>query len=320
MHEPGPGQMMDAAALARAAQTLAVDAVAATVVGAMRQDGIEPVLLKGPVLAQWLYGDHEVRGYCDADVLVAPDAQLRAERVLTQLGFKRYVREWEPRARRIMLHDATWVRDSDGGIIDLHRTLPGVRHVSPERAWACLAPHTIEWEMPSPGGTVRVLDESARALLVALHAGHHLSGEEAWAPPLGDLERAVERLPDDIWAQAADLAAELRAAGQMSRALHAAEGGAVIAARLELPPPSSGVDEIVGFERMAYARGARARIRVIAHAIAPAPDYMRWTSALARRGTLGLIVAYLVRPLQFLGRAPRALRVWLQLRRTGSSG
>ncbi|MEO6714059.1 MAG: nucleotidyltransferase family protein, partial [Mycobacteriales bacterium] len=61
-----------------AASTLAVDRLTADVVRALRAEGVEPILLKGPSFARLLYSSSELRPYVDADLLVAPGDQLVA--------------------------------------------------------------------------------------------------------------------------------------------------------------------------------------------------------------------------------------------------
>ena len=68
------------------ALTAEVDALTAEVAGAFGREGIETLVLKGPVLAKWLYPD-KVRPYLDSDLMVAPDDRSRAVGVLERLGF-----------------------------------------------------------------------------------------------------------------------------------------------------------------------------------------------------------------------------------------
>jgi hypothetical protein len=286
---------------------LAVDAMTAEVVRALRTAGIEPLLLKGPVLAAWLYDEGELRGYGDADLLVDPRRVEDAASVLTELGFERLPVPWDKWRR--LHHAGDWRRARDGAVVDLHRTLPGVRASPPETVWRLLASHTAPWRL-QPGIEVTVLDERARTMLVALHAAHHLSHGDLGKRPLKDLERALARVPQDTWRDAAALAGELNAGRDLSRGLHAVSGGAVLAAELGLPDPSTGDEELAGFERLAAARGTRARLRALLRSFAPTPEFLRWSSPLARRGRLGLFVAYLERPFWLLGQLPRAYRAW----------
>ena len=76
-----------------AGRTLALDATAARVAKALGERGIRSLLLKGPSLAQWLYGDGPYRDYVDVDLLVSPEDFVGAGKVLTELGLERFVRE-----------------------------------------------------------------------------------------------------------------------------------------------------------------------------------------------------------------------------------
>ena len=68
------------------ARNFAIDALTAEVAGAFGREGIEMLVLKGPVLAKWLYPG-EVRPYNDSDLMVAPEDRARAVGVLERLGF-----------------------------------------------------------------------------------------------------------------------------------------------------------------------------------------------------------------------------------------
>lgn len=270
------------------------------------------MLLKGPAIARWLYSADELRSYGDVDLLVAPGEHRQAEACLRGLGFVRFRREYE-QGRRIE-HDSMWVRTPGPAVVDLHITLPRLRGVSPEAAWRRLRPLTEEAELPPPGGRVRILDETARTLLVALHAAHHVGYEGIEAKPLEDLRRALERVEATRWERATELARALHAEPQLARGLHAVPGGAALARSLGLPPPSSERNEAAGFERLHAAANPRARMEIIVRALAPPPSYLRWASPLARRGGAGLLAAYLVRPLLMAAHLPRGFRTWRRTR------
>jgi hypothetical protein len=51
------------------------------------------------------------------------------------------------------------------------------------------------------------------------------------------------------------------------------------------------------------------------HKLVPPATFMRKWSRLARRGRIGLLLAYLWRPLWLVGRTPRAMAQWRQARR-----
>ena len=68
--------------------TRTLDAVAAQVLAAFRQAGVEALLLKGRALAILLYRAGEQRDYSDVDLLVAPHALDAAEATLRGLGYE----------------------------------------------------------------------------------------------------------------------------------------------------------------------------------------------------------------------------------------
>lgn len=95
------------------ARNFAIDALTAEVVSAFTGEGIGTVVLKGPVLARWLYPG-EVRPYVDSDLMVAPDDRARAVGVLERLGFAEHL-PWmptplslDPGARRSAAAAAAW--------------------------------------------------------------------------------------------------------------------------------------------------------------------------------------------------------------------
>ena len=291
------------APLARAAaRTLAVDALVAEVVPALRSAGIPSVLLKGASLIGWLYREDEGRGYRDADLLVPSTQQAAAEQVLETLGFE--LQPPKPPAMHHQRHARPWTRARDGATVDLHRTLPGVR-TDPEDAWNVLSrdlgSRTIH------GVRVDILAEPARALLIALHMAHHRAEETSGmiVKPSIDLRVALERLPEEVWRGAAQVATRLHCRERLSRGLHEQPEGAAVARRLDLPSGAWIATETLAtttaaFERLGAARGWRGRVRLAARMILPRPAALRWQSRLARRSRRGLIAAYALRPFRLV--------------------
>ncbi len=70
------------------ARALILDSAAATAVRCLRDVGVESILLKGPVLARWLYDDGSVRTYGDVDLLVSPRHTEAAVAALGAMGYK----------------------------------------------------------------------------------------------------------------------------------------------------------------------------------------------------------------------------------------
>ena len=109
--------------LAKAMWSLAIDKVSAEVIGVFEAAGIDVLLVKGPVIAAWLY-PHDVRHYGDGDLLVSPADWDRSVAVLEELGFPRLSRG--ARHPRMESQAGTgFIRGAES--IDLHSTLPGLR-------------------------------------------------------------------------------------------------------------------------------------------------------------------------------------------------
>jgi hypothetical protein len=297
-----------------AAFGLALDAAAAEVVQAFDDDGIRSILLRGPALSR-LYD--RARPYGDVDLLVSPADARSAERILAALGF-------EPPPDIVHYrppHADTW-RRSDGMKVDLHRCLVGVAG-EPAHIWDLLAKHTERIEVG--GREVEVLDGPGQALELALHAAQHGVRVDK---PLRDLTRALAQLPPDVWEAAAALAESLAATPAFSTGLRLLPAGRVIAARLGLPEATTAeialrartpVPMSRGFARLARTPGLRAKVALVARELVPEAEFMRIQSPLARRGRLGLLVAYLWRPLWLARHAIPALRAWRSAKRESLS-
>jgi hypothetical protein len=205
-----------------------LDAGLGEVVRALDQAGIRSVLLKGPVVARWLYGPDETRQYRDLDLLVAEHQLVAAEGVLGALGFAR-VDEPDP----LLLVDhrhRILQRAEDGVVVELHWTLVGVR-VPAAVAWSVLAAGT---ERIVVGGTeVEVLSVPARTMHLALHAVQH----GGVGRPREDLERGTAQLGFGVWEKARDLAVRLDVMSPFAAGLRCVPAGEALAERLGLPEP-----------------------------------------------------------------------------------
>jgi hypothetical protein len=84
--DPGLGVKTLDERCSRLARNFAVDVLTTEVAGAFGHEGVVTLVLKGPVLARWLYPG-EVRPYVDSDLMVAPENRARAVGVLERLGF-----------------------------------------------------------------------------------------------------------------------------------------------------------------------------------------------------------------------------------------
>jgi hypothetical protein len=305
--------------LVRAAARVAiVDRATAEVVRAIQDAGMRCILLKGPGLSEWLWDDAPLRPYGDTDLLVGPLERPRVERLLGELGYVRTLGDGDVPQPDRELHAETWRRDPSAPAVDLHRTLNGARAPA-ERAWAALSRSTERLRVDSV--EVEIPSLPARALHVVLHAAYH--GERS-GKPVADLERALERAPDETWREAAALARELDAEDAFAAGLGLLPQGRALRARLDLGGPRSvevslmaGANRplAVSLEWLAQARGPRAKARLARQLLLPSPAWVRESYPFARRGRRALATAYLLR----LTRIPRygvqAVVAWRRARR-----
>ena len=170
----------------------------------LEQHGIEALPVKGPVLAQDLYGDPTVRKSCDLDILVRPRDAVAARGLLLASGFEDVGRHNERLLRRAGRECEVHLRRRDGQpMVDLHWRLTvgyGTREISAER-------------LLTAARTIRVLEREVRApgdvdqlLITALHGSRH-----DWWPLELRLTVAVQvaRLPEAVWPELCEMAREL---------------------------------------------------------------------------------------------------------------
>jgi hypothetical protein len=108
--------------VAAVAHKLLADVTTARLLAALRQAGVRAIMLKGPVVAEWLY-QGAVRLYGDCDILVSEEELDAAEAVLEDLGF--CIVGGEPILNDRPWYARCWTRTRDGPAIDVHRTLSG---------------------------------------------------------------------------------------------------------------------------------------------------------------------------------------------------
>ncbi len=282
-----------------AAHNLSMDLVTAEVVTALDAAGVKSILLKGPSVARWLYDGPGLRAYADCDLLVAPSDIPRAERVLRDL---RFALEPAPAGVEEVEVEHVWKR-ADGTTVDLHRRL-WFFDDDPVRAWSLLSGKT---EPLFVGGRdVEVLREDARALHIALHALQHaIEGTKA----RHDLSRAIARLTSSLWLEATKLARELGVDEALGAGLRMVDGGEAVARLAGLPETES---MSVALRTEANSRfdleyalalgqlaglGPTQRMRVLARRLVPPRAYMRSWAAHVGGRKMGLMRAYLYRPL-----------------------
>lgn len=280
---------------------LALDAVTAQIADDFERAGIPVVLLKGPSISHWLYDPPSERPYDDIDVLIRERDLAGAESVLRGDGF-RFVHDDS--------HGRIWLRGPIS--VDVHRRVVGLE-AEPDRVFEVVLGSSARFDLGR--GSIRVPSEAMRALLVALHAAQH--GPDL-PHPLEDLERAVARLPEETWREAAALAAELDAEEGFVVGLDLVPEGSVLRERLGYEPrPWRGLPEVTtGLLRFAATEGARNRLALVFHEVFPTRDYLRAHNKLARKGRAGLLAARAWRPFSLLLRlGPAVSAAWSVRRR-----
>ena len=289
-----------------AVRNVAIDRLAAEIAGAFAAAGIESLVLKGPVLAAWLYPGG-IRPYGDADLMVAPGDWEPAVALLGGLGFADHL---GPLAHPRMESFAStaFLRGEDN--LDLHCTLHGL-DADPERIWAEFRAGSEPQEIG--GAELRVPGRPALALHLGLHAAHHVEGK-----PIEDLRRALATADEETWREALELAERLDGVPTFASGLRLLPAGAELAQRLGIPDEVRSTKHEIRFEGVPTAEGIdallqpglglRQRAGIVAGELFPRPEFMRWWSPLARRGRLGLLLSYPWRWLRLAVQAPRGFR------------
>lgn len=296
-------------------RSLAIDGVTAEVAGSFEAAGVQCIVLKGPVIARWLYSDGS-RTYGDSDFLVPPRLERQAEQVLASLGFcaARGTGWTDP---GVALNH-TWTRDA--AIAELHVTLTGIG-VAPDEAWESLSQDAEA--MSVRGQNVRVLSLPARLLHVALHAAQH---GPSFGKAVTDLELACSAHGIDDWRAASALAGRLRGDEAFSAGLDLVARGREIRRQLALLDPSDPLTLLRARSASPVALGLarfvgetrRGRARQMLRVLVPTPAFLRWWSPLASRGPLGLLAAYVWRYAYLAGALPGACLSFIRARRTAS--
>jgi hypothetical protein len=165
---------------------------------AFEKAGLPPVVLKGPVLAERLYGDPFLRSWTDLDLLVSPDEVDVAATLLESLGFQQL---GGPRARYIHTRHLTFFHD-ELSTVDLHfhllvdfgATVPAADFLK----------RAVPYRMQG-GTTCRVLAAEDEVLYLCLHAAHHEFSRFSWLYDIWTFLGAHQDLDWDVLFQRAKL-------------------------------------------------------------------------------------------------------------------
>lgn len=321
-----PATSGSAARRAAILRSALVDAGTAEVARALQDRGIRPILLKGPVIARWLYAEEpSARPYVDCDLLVAPEhAEATAAR-LAELGFDALER---PVLAADGHHARVFIRERDHMNIDLHHTFHGMESVPRRRLWDTLAGHLSAVEI---GGVwIDAPDETLLTLLVALHLR---AIDEPGSKPWVDLERALARVAPDRWQEAGSLAQALGIERELAARLRRVPAGARRADDLGLPRERSLRYDLLGavarerapqsvltLQHMREQPTRRAALGYAARKLVPPGEQLhRDYPRLAASGTGGFTLARVLRAARMLRRLPGALRAYRATARRGGA-
>jgi hypothetical protein len=288
---------------------MAVDQMTAEVVTAFSNAGIPVLLLKGPSISRWLYPS-DLRPYNDTDILVSPADFRRAARLLRTLGFGHPTRG---RANHAHTYRRMGSDLPQPLCVDLHRTLPYLA-VPAKAAWDVLA---VDAE------SVRVVDVDVpilaipqRIVHIAIHAVQHAFETKN---PFEDLRRALGAANTEQLERAVTVSRALGAEDALAAGLNLIPEGRAVSERFNLTAQRRGIlrfDVEGGSEveaaayqvqRIADATSARERTALLVDMVFVSPHVMRETSPLARRGVIGLALAFAARPFVLIGRIGPAM-------------
>jgi hypothetical protein len=280
---------------------LAGEEMSARLTARMREAGVDALVIKGVATERWLYGQTDPRPSIDVDLLVAPAQVRAAESVLMERGFVSrfdgHAPEWADQ------HGHAWLSAGDLLPVDLHRRIWGCT-ADPERVWDLL------WQdretIRLVPGAIEVPGVVARTMMAATHASQHA---ERSPQALADLRRALQVEPPETWRDALALAEQCGATAALAAGLGLVPEGAAVLhaldllapAQTDLPEPPEIEHLTTGEEgvlRLTRAAGLGERTRIAWREVFPSVTFMRLMSkqsGLARRGSGGLVAAYLAR-------------------------
>lgn len=292
-----------------------LDAVAVEAIEALRDAGIDALVLKGAALAENLYGPDLERGYFDVDLMITPTARAASAQVLSTLGYTNVIAERGIDDVAGVLHAEAWSRlDADIGnvMIDLHWKLYGAM-APPEVAWDTL--RSGAESMTLAGQVVSRLGRPALALHTALHLAQH-GPEDAKAA--ADLRLGLARWDQDVWRDAAQLAVELVAVDAFATGLRLSPDGVRVADNLAVFPSKQaawdmahrhlrprGADHL---SALATTRSPRDRADLLRRALLPSRAWIRGEILWAHRSRSHMAAAYLLHLLRTPLWAARAYR------------
>ena len=294
------------------AEGLLLERASSEVIKALKEAGVRPILLKGPLQQWWLEDGGPPRVSVDIDVLVSRAQLDMAGAALGTLGYSRAIVLPDEPGRE---HSSAWVAP-DRFPVELHWSLVGVDE---RTVWGVLSKETDTALLARE--EVEIPNEAARCAIVALHAAQHGIGEQTI---FGDLEKALVVASTETWRRASELALAMGGWTPFAGALWLTDGGRELLEQLGVELPVLDEREALslltpaptsrGFFFLGREHGARAKAVFLLRKLAPSPEFMRLRYPMAQTGTAGLAAAYVYRPFWLLRWALPGFRAWQQAR------
>jgi hypothetical protein len=196
--------------------------------------------------------------------------------------------------------------------------LHGTEHVAGEKIWESVGEDTEWWEVA--GTAVEVPGVVARTLNAVLNL---YPQEVPSSQGAEDLGRAIQRVPLDVWSEAAGLADRLGVGAEMGAKLRLIPTGVSLAQRLGLPDEeperlflvrSYASGPVLGMAHLESLPTAMSKVQYALDIFLPPANFLRSRWGFARRGTSGLTVGYVAWMVFCLARGLWAVKRFLSLR------
>lgn len=165
----------------------------------MAAEGIDALPYKGPVLAQALYHQVDLRQFGDLDIIVSPEAMPAVEQLLKRQGYRPYFGEKTAAELQAYMqakaeHTYDFFHDHKGVLLEIHWRFWPVffSTVNPQQIWH--RRQTMTWH----GTTVSTLAMEDYLLILCMHGSRHLWCRLSW---LCDIAQLLHQYPQLDWHQ-----------------------------------------------------------------------------------------------------------------------
>lgn len=169
-----------------------------------KENGIDAIALKGPILARLAYGNVTLRHYGDLDILIKPEALSPASRLLVERGYHSKV-ALDFLKNQIFVEVNYDLSFSKEVMVELHWRLFDTRILAkfnPEFIWAEY--ETVEFQSQ----TIKTLKTETLLIYLCIHGSKHAWERLQW---ITDLDRLIRSYRNIDWALVCERSVELEA-------------------------------------------------------------------------------------------------------------